>query len=425
MLEKFDLKLLVEPLQTWFLEHKRVLPWREHPTGYYVWISEIMLQQTRVEAVKPYFDRFIKELPTIEALAYCPEDKLLKLWEGLGYYNRVRNLKVAANQILEEYHGRMPSEYEDLIKLKGIGSYTAGAISSIAFGKPVPAVDGNVLRVISRVTADDSDIMKQSVRKNMEAHLLALMRNQTGDLKEERKKQTTNADLVSRCNLVIPQIFNQALMELGAMVCVPNGAPHCEICPWKDLCEAKKQNRIGELPVKKKAKQRKIEQKTVLIVKDGEQVALHKRPNKGLLAGLYELPNIEGYLSEEEVTQYLRKEGYEPIRIQKACEAKHIFSHVEWHMKGYVVFLQAKEYESDIQKKDVSNKNMLEMTDSKQITINETLGLGSVKREQEKADKNDWIFVDVDETKQHYAIPSAFVKYAEYLNLVLGRNAMI
>lgn len=375
MLDNFDLRLLVEPLQTWFLENRRILPWREHPTGYYVWISEVMLQQTRVEAVKPYFDRFTKELPDIEALAKCPEDKLLKLWEGLGYYNRVRNLKIAANQILEEYQGVMPSDYEELIKLKGIGSYTAGAISSIAFGNAVPAVDGNVLRVISRVSADDSDIMKQSVRKHMEDKLFALMND------SETK--------------VIPQIFNQALMELGAIVCVPNGVPHCENCPWGDLCEARKQNRISELPVKKKAKERRIEEKTVLIIKDGEQIALHKRAKKGLLAGLYELPNTEGHLSEQEVTEYIRKQGYEPVRIQSVCDAKHIFSHVEWHMKGYVVFLQAKDYQN--------------LTDKQTETTKK---------------KEDWIFVDVEETKERYAIPSAFVKYAEYLNLVLGKNAI-
>ena len=384
MLDNFDLRLLVEPLQTWFLENRRILPWREHPTGYYVWISEVMLQQTRVEAVKPYFDRFTKELPDIEALAKCPEDKLLKLWEGLGYYNRVRNLKIAANQILEEYQGVMPSNYEELIKLKGIGSYTAGAISSIAFGNAVPAVDGNVLRVISRVSADDSDIMKQSVRKHMEDKLFALMND------NETK--------------VIPQIFNQALMELGAIVCVPNGVPHCENCPWGDLCEARKQNRISELPVKKKAKERRIEEKTVLIIKDGEQIALHKRAKKGLLAGLYELPNTEGHLSEQEVTEYIRKQGYEPVRIQNVCDAKHIFSHVEWHMKGYVVFLQAKDYENDTIIKENQN-----LTD---------------KQTEKTKKKEDWIFVDVEETKERYAIPSAFVKYAEYLNLVLGKNAI-
>ena len=233
MIENFDLRQLVHPLQTWFSNNARVLPWRENPTGYYVWISEIMLQQTRVEAVKPYFDRFIRELPDVKALAECPEDKLLKLWEGLGYYNRVRNLNIAANQILDEYDGEIPSEYKELLKLKGIGSYTAGAISSIAYGRAVPAVDGNVLRVISRVTADDSDIMKQSVRSNMEAKLYELMNatDETGIGTE-----------------LIPSVFNQALMELGATVCLPNGAPRCEVCPWHDLCDARKQDRISEIP---------------------------------------------------------------------------------------------------------------------------------------------------------------------------------
>ncbi len=368
MIDNFELRQLIEPLQSWFRKNARVLPWRENPTAYYVWVSEIMLQQTRVEAVKPYFDRFMRELPDVKALAECPEDKLLKLWEGLGYYNRVRNLKIAANQILDEYQGVIPDTYEELLKLKGIGHYTAGAIASIAYGKAVPAVDGNVLRVISRVTADDSDIMKQSVRNHMEEKLFALMEDES----------------------IQPSVFNQALMELGATVCVPNGAPHCDDCPWGDLCEARKQDRITELPVKQKAKARRIEEKTVLIVKDGAQLALHKRPHKGLLAGLYELPNVEGYLSEEEALEYVQSKGYQPIRIQDACEAKHIFSHVEWHMKGYVVFLQAKEYENVLAKED----------------------------------ENDWIFVGVEETKERYAIPSAFVKYTEYLNLVIGKDAI-
>lgn len=369
MIDNFDLKQLVEPLQNWFKGNARVLSWRENPTAYYVWISEIMLQQTRVEAVKPYFDRFIKELPDVKALAECPEDKLLKLWEGLGYYNRVRNLKVAANQIMEEYGGVIPSEYNELLKLKGIGHYTAGAIASIAYGKEVPAVDGNVLRVISRVTADDSDIMKQSVRTHMEELLLEVMND------EDAK--------------VVPSAFNQALMELGATVCVPNGEPHCEDCPWKELCEAKRQNRINELPVKKKAKERRVEEKTVFIIKDGEKLALHKRPAKGLLAGLYELPNTEGYLKENEIIEFIKEKGYVPVRIQPVGEAKHIFSHVEWHMKGYVVFLQAGEYE------------LLE----------------------DKKTEN-WIFVDVEETRDNYAIPSAFSKYTEYLNMVIGKDAI-
>lgn len=390
MIDNFDLRQLVEPLQNWFKANARVLPWRENPQAYYVWISEIMLQQTRVEAVKPYFDRFIKELPDVKSLAECPEDKLLKLWEGLGYYNRVRNLKVAANQIMEEYGGEIPSDYEELLKLKGIGNYTAGAISSIAYGKEVPAVDGNVLRVISRVTADDSDIMKQSVRNHMEEKLLELMHLMRACNKGDVKRES---DMI-----LIPSIFNQALMELGATVCLPNGAPHCEVCPWGAICEARKQNRISVLPVKTKAKARRIEERTVLIIKDGEKLALHKRPSKGLLAGLYEIPNVEGYLTEDEVIEYIKRKGYEPIRIQSACEAKHIFSHVEWHMKGYVVFLQAKEFEQKIE-------------------TSEDL--------KEKRDKKDgWLFVDVEETKQNYAIPSAFVKYTEYLNLVIGKDAI-
>ena len=383
MIDNFDLRQLVEPLQNWFKGNARVLPWRENPRAYYVWISEIMLQQTRVEAVKPYFDRFIKELPDVKTLAECPEDKLLKLWEGLGYYNRVRNLKIAANQIMEEYGGEIPSDYEELLKLKGIGNYTAGAIASIAYGKAVPAVDGNVLRVISRVTADDSDIMKQSVRSHMEKRLFELM----NDVQE-----------------VIPSIFNQALMELGATVCLPNGAPRCEVCPWGDICEARKQNRIAELPVKKKAKARRMEEKTVLIIKDGEKLALHKRPVKGLLAGLYELPNVEGYLTENEIIEYIKEKGFEPIRIQPVCEAKHIFSHVEWHMKGYVVFLQAKEF----------------------ATFEPTNGEVTAKELQEnKHKKCDWVFVDVEETKEKYAIPSAFARYTEYLNLVIGKDAIV
>ena len=314
MIENFDLRQLVKPLQKWFEENARVLPWRENPQAYYVWVSEIMLQQTRVEAVKPYFDRFIHELPDVKSLAECPEDKLLKLWEGLGYYNRVRNLNAAANQIMEAYGGVIPAQYEELLKLKGIGHYTAGAIASIAYEKAVPAVDGNVLRVISRVTADDRDIMKQSVRTNMEQRLLEVMT-------EEHTE-------------VIPSVFNQALMELGATVCVPNGAPHCEVCPWQEICKAKKQDKIMELPVKKKAKERRVEEKTVLIVKDGSLLALHKRPQKGLLAGMYELPNVQGHLSEEEVLSYIEEQGYVPMRVKPVCDAKHIFSHVEWHMKG-------------------------------------------------------------------------------------------
>ena len=208
MITDYNLQILIEPLLNWFAGHARVLPWREEPTPYRVWVSEIMLQQTRVEAVKPYFERFTKRLPDVKALAECPEDELLKLWEGLGYYNRVRNMQKAAVQVMEEHGGKLPADYEKLLKLKGIGSYTAGAIASIAYQIPVPAVDGNVFRVLTRVAADDTDIMKPSFRTLLEKELREVMHE-----------------------METPGAFNQALMELGATVCVPNGAPLCKQCP--------------------------------------------------------------------------------------------------------------------------------------------------------------------------------------------------
>ena len=230
MLETMELKELMTPLLEWFTAHARVLPWRELPTPYRVWVSEIMLQQTRVEAVKPYFERFTSALPDVFALAACPEDELLKLWEGLGYYNRVRNLQKAAVQVVEEYGGVIPSEYDELLKLKGIGHYTAGAVASIAYGRYVPAVDGNVLRILTRVTADDTDIMKQSFRTAVERALLAMM--QELKIPDGLKRRLRDGN--------IPGALNQALMELGATVCVPNGAPFCGECPWENFCLAKK-----------------------------------------------------------------------------------------------------------------------------------------------------------------------------------------
>ena len=201
---------IVQPLISWYRQNKRILPWRDQKNAYYTWVSEIMLQQTRVEAVKPYFLRFIGELPDVKALAECPKEKLMKLWEGLGYYNRVRNMQSAAQNVVSEYSGILPASYEELLALKGIGSYTAGAIASIAYDIPVPAVDGNVLRVFSRITEDRQDIMKQSVRRQVEEKLLGIMPKEA------------------------PGDFNQALMELGAVVCVPNGPARCTECPWRE-----------------------------------------------------------------------------------------------------------------------------------------------------------------------------------------------
>ena len=356
-IEEYGLQKLTEPLLQWFAEHARILPWREDPAPYRVWVSEIMLQQTRVEAVKPYFERFVKELPDVKALAECGEEQLLKLWEGLGYYNRVRNMQTAAKQIMQEYHGKLPDDYEELLKLKGIGRYTAGAIASIAYGRPVPAVDGNVLRVLSRAAGDGRDIMAQSVKSNMEQQLQA----------------------------VIPQekagMYNQALMELGATVCLPNGEPQCDKCPWQDMCIARKEERIAELPVKKKPKKRRIEERTVFLIRDGEKIVLKKRPSKGLLAGMYEFPNESGYMDRKEVVSYVDKMNLTPLYVERLPDAKHIFSHVEWHMAGYLIRVEELEEQS-----------------------------------------SKILFAETADFQKNYPMPSAFAVYMEYLNIRFGKE---
>lgn len=351
------LNRIAPPLLTWYDENRRILPWREKPEPYRVWVSEIMLQQTRVEAVKPYFARFMEHLPDVESLAAVEEDELLKLWEGLGYYSRARNLKAAAQQIVEQHGGKMPSEYHDLIKLKGIGSYTAGAISSIAFGHPVPAVDGNVLRVIMRLLADDSDISEASVRKRVEEDLKPVMpKDRPGD-------------------------FNQALMELGATVCLPNGAPKCAECPWKTFCRAGIEESWQQYPKKAVKKPRTVEYRTILVIRDGHRAVIRRRPNKGLLAGMYEFPSLLGKASLDEVKDWLSAQGVCAVRIEKLPESKHIFTHKEWHMTGYMVLVD---------------------------------GLEPMHKDP------SLMFVETQETEEKYPIPSAFSAYTGYLSIRTG-----
>lgn len=309
---------IVNPLLKWYDQNARILPWREEPTAYRVWISEIMLQQTRVSAVKPYYDRFMKALPDVEALSSVDDEKLLKLWEGLGYYNRARNLKIAANQVIDQHDGKLPADYEKLLSLNGIGEYTAGAIASIAYQIPVPAVDGNVLRVITRIMGDESDILKASTKKVITKALTEIMpKDRPGD-------------------------FNQALMELGAVVCVPNGAPHCDACPWKELCRSLKEDLIYKIPVKTPKKPRRIEEKTVFLLEYQGKIALRKRPSKGLLAGLWEFPNEDSMLSDTKMQERLMKWQVQNYKMDETRKAKHIFSHVEWHMAGFYVECQQK-----------------------------------------------------------------------------------
>ena len=308
-----NLAAMVSPLLRWYDENKRTLPWRGTGDPYKVLVSEIMLQQTRVAAVIPYYLRWMEELPTVEALAAVDEERLMKLWQGLGYYSRARNLRKAARMLTDEYGGRFPEEYEALLRLPGVGDYTAGAVASIAFGKPVPAVDGNVLRVAARVTGCDGDILDPRVRRQFRGWMEAVM----------------PADR--------PGEFNQALMDLGAMVCLPNGSPDCAGCPLSSRCEA---NRLGlqdALPVRRKKAARRVEELTVyLLVRQG-RVALRRREETGLLAGLWEFPHVPGALHDEEAGEPLAGWGLTAREWRKKLTARHIFTHVEWHMTGYLL----------------------------------------------------------------------------------------
>ncbi len=344
----------VDLLLEWFEINKRTLPWRENRNAYEIWISEIMLQQTRVEAVIEYYKRFLKELPNIETLANCPEDKLLKLWEGLGYYSRARNLKKGAQKVVEMYDGQLPRRKEELLKINGIGSYTASAIASQAFEEPVAAVDGNVLRVYTRYHEDERDISRARTKTEIEQELAPLMPvGKSGD-------------------------FNQAMMELGATVCVPNGAPKCEICPLKSFCKAAKNGSWVEFPRKTAQKARRIEEKTVLLIFHEDQVLIRKRKNHGLLAGLYEFPNVEEYANKKQIVEYVKGIGLQPLQVKKTVEAKHIFSHVEWHMKGF------------------------------EVKVDETADI-----------PKDCLFIGIKELEETYSIPSAFRAYRE---IILGNS---
>ncbi len=303
----------VTELLTWYHTNKRDLPWRHDITPYRVWISEIMLQQTRVEAVKPYFHRFLEAFPDVYALANAEETHLLKLWEGLGYYSRARNLQKGAIKIATEYGGKFPSDPKELQKLPGIGSYTAGAIATIAFGVPAPAVDGNVLRVLARVTGDERDIMHPHTRKAAEEAVLSLCPSET------------------------PGDFTQAMIELGATVCGPNTAPLCNECPLSPWCVAYKTGKTDLLPVRSKKAPRRIENRTVLLLKEHDRYMIRRRPSKGLLAGLYELPNELGTLTRAQAVSFARENGFQPLHVEVLSPATHIFTHVEWHMTAYLI----------------------------------------------------------------------------------------
>lgn len=345
-----ELEQLPIPLLVWYRENARVLPWRSHPTPYRVWISEIMLQQTRVAAVLDYYRRFLEAAPTPAELAALPEDQLMKLWQGLGYYSRARNLQKAARQIMDDFCGVFPNTYADIRSLAGVGDYTAGAISSIAFGLPTPAVDGNVLRVTARICGDDGDITTPAM-----------------------KKKVTQA-LAQVIPLDAPGDFNQAMMELGATICLPNGAPLCEKCPASGFCLAYQEGRTGELPVKAPKKPRRVEERTVYLLFYEDQVALRRRPKKGLLAGLWEYPNE---LAVE--TDWLAQWGLSSKTVYRAGAGKHIFSHIEWHMTALAV--------------ELDSPNLPE----------------------------GWVWANRTELRDIYAVPNAFQSFADRVADRLGR----
>ncbi len=308
-------KKFAEELLSWYHKNRRKMPWREEPTPYRIWISEIMLQQTRVDTVIPYFNRFMERYPDIKTLASSEEEELLKYWEGLGYYTRIKNIHITAKNLVHNYQGLLPETFDQLIKLKGIGEYTAGAIASEAFGERVAAVDGNVFRVMARLSGDDGDLRDQKVQKRLKERVnLILPHEEVGD-------------------------FNQALIELGALICVPRGEPKCEACPVSRHCLSKKLGKQLEIPFKSKAKKRRVEDRTVLLLNYKEEWGILRRDESKFLEGLYEFPSLEGHKSKEEVITYLLDQGLEVLSMERLKERKVIFSHIEWHLHSFVIKL--------------------------------------------------------------------------------------
>ena len=343
-------KGFTKSLIAYYHTYQRDLPWRNDPTPYHVWLSEIMLQQTRIEAVRGYYARFLDALPDVASLANAPEDVYMKLWEGLGYYSRVRNLHKAAQTVMERFGGELPSDYAELLSLPGIGEYTAAAVTSMAFQKPAVAVDGNLLRVFARLTSYE------------------------GDIKDPKAKKVCHAFFMERLPKKRPGDFNQALMDLGEQVCIPNGKPHCDECPLQKYCKSHAEGREEDFPVVSAKKTKREIDMTVILFEYQGLFSIEKRLSEGLLAGLYQFPNIEGKaMNESELEEYVASLGMDTTFIEPIGETRHIFTHLIWHMHGYVVHLD----------KIMDTKSLL--------------------------------FVNKDELKETYSIPSAFRSFKNYV----------
>lgn len=342
-------------LTNWYQKNKRTLPWRDTDDPYAVWVSEIMLQQTRIEAVIPKYQTFMNELPAIPTLADCPEDHLMRLWEGLGYYSRARNLQKCARILVRDYHGKLPQDYPALVSLPGIGPYTAGAIASLAFDQPVMAVDGNVLRILSRLSEDTRNVRDPSVKKELSLSIQPVysLSEYPGFFRD----------------------FNEGLMELGETVCLPKGTPDCAHCPWQMYCWANLHHNFA-MPYLAPLQKRRIEKRTLLIIRDEDgNFLLHKRPDTGLLADLYEFIGIDGYVREDDILKLCKVRNLVVMQIQELPASIHVFSHLEWHMHAYEITVEM---------------------------IPETPSDYTVCTKKEMAD---------------LAIPSAFAKYKKYYSL--------
>lgn len=307
---------IADALLTWFENNRRDLPWRENRTAYGTWVSEIMLQQTRVAAVIPYYKRFLNLFPDIPALALSPQADVYKAWEGLGYYSRAANLQKGAKYCLDHFEGHLPDDYQQLLSIPGIGPYTAGAIASLAFGFPEPAVDGNVIRVFSRLFA--LRVFPQDNKARIEV----------GRLVKDCFPEDRAGD------------FNEAIMDLGATVCIP-GNPSCDNCPVSVFCEAFMLGIQKELPLKKSKKEIPVIPYTIVVMKKGPELFIRQRPDNGLLANLFEFPYYPGFLKPDELQWYLcRDYGILPDQIHTILPlggAVHTFSHLKWIMEGYLV----------------------------------------------------------------------------------------
>ena len=390
------LDVIAAPLLRWFHSEKRALPWREEPTPYRVWVSEIMLQQTRVEAVKPYFERFVAALPDVRALALADEDTLMKLWEGLGYYSRARHLQSAARLICSDHGGKIPARFDDLLTLPGIGRYTAGAVASIAFGERRPAVDGNVLRVIMRLLACPADILKESTKRAVEESLIARLPENAGD-------------------------FNQALMELGALICLPRGAAHCPSCPLERLCLAKEANLQAELPQKTPPKRRRTEKLTIFLLAKNDKIALKKRPAQGLLAGLWGFPAMEGHLKKNEAKKALQAIGLIPAKLHALPAAQHIFSHITWQMVGWRVELA----ETSSDEPSAATKSSPASTEAVEANARPaSLRLHEATAPYDTQTKTPpFLWATAQEIADIYSVPAAYRSYFPYLQAPDGTSS--